>query len=537
MTPALELKSLRVSIGGKDILSGVNLSLSAGRITGLVGRSGSGKSMTAYAAMGLLPADAQVKGDVLLNGRRLSFADDAAMSAVRGAQIAMVFQEPMTALNPLQTIEAQVAELFLMRGETRESARAGAHRALAQAGLPPKKISPKRYPHELSGGQRQRVVIAMAVALKPAVILADEPTTALDVTTQSEILHLLKSLCAENRIALLLITHDLGVVAKIADDIALLDKGRIIETASIATLNGEPESAFAKLIAARERSGTHAGVGEAAPALLAARDIRCSYREPHAFFPDRENRVYAVDGASFEIRRGECLGLVGESGSGKSTLARAMLGLQTIASGKVALEGQPIDFRRNNDLRRLRRQAQIVFQDPYSSFNPRLRIEQIVAEPLHLLAEKLSAAEKRARVAGILETVGLEAAHAQRFPDAFSGGQRQRIAIARALIVEPTIIILDEATSALDTIARNRILDLLRRLKSERGVSYLFIAHDLNVIRGIADRIAVMKDGAIIETGAAGSILDAPQHAYTKTLVAAAADLQSALDTVRAPAI
>jgi peptide/nickel transport system ATP-binding protein len=413
MNAALKIKDLTLSISGRRILQGVSMSLAPGRVTALVGRSGSGKSMTALAAMRLLPESAITTGEALLKGRNLFALNDAEMSALRGAEISMVFQEPMTALNPLQTIETQIAEVFLAhRKIERNEAIAAAHDLLRRVGLSPATISPRRYPHELSGGQRQRVVIAMAVALKPAVLLADEPTTALDASTQGAILSLLRSLCTEDHIALMLITHDLAVVADIADEIAVMQDSRIVDQATTSEIAKKvSEGAYVELMGAH-RIGEKSPAGQSGKPVLKVTDISCTYANERRGFSFTRTRFSAVDKVSFEVRAGECLGVVGESGSGKSTLARTLLALQPTAGGTIEINGTPIDTEKQADLRRLRRHAQIVFQDPYSSFNPRHRISQIVSEPLHLLDATLSSAQRRGRVVEALESVGLKPEHA-----------------------------------------------------------------------------------------------------------------------------
>ncbi len=526
MTPALEFKKLSLRIGGKQILDSVSLALEAGRITALVGRSGSGKSMTALAAMRLAPAAAETSGEILLGGADMLRKSEKDMCALRGRDIAMVFQEPMTALNPLQTIGAQVAETILIHdGVSRDQARTKAAGILARVGLPPDRIAPSRFPHELSGGQRQRVVIAIAVALQPKVLIADEPTTALDVTTQAQILALLRRLTREDDTALLLITHNLAVVSDMADRIAVMNDGRIVEEhAPDGFFRDRLSNATNGLVArpiVRELKDDPTG----APVLKADR-IVCDYQhaKQKLFSPPARHR--AVDGVSLALRKGENIGLVGESGCGKSTLARALLGLHRAGGGSVDIAGEAFPSRDKTAMRRARRSLQIVFQDPYSSFNPRQKIARIIAEPFHLYDHPPSATEKRDRVQDVLQAVGLAPGDAEKYPHEFSGGQRQRIAIARALATQPAVIILDEATSALDISARNRVLDLLMTLSDERGVSYLFITHDLSVVRDVTDRVLVMQAGRIIEEGPTAEIFDRPQNAYTQALINAAPQIK-----------
>ncbi|WP_425408615.1 dipeptide ABC transporter ATP-binding protein [Hyphococcus sp.] len=521
MKSALAINSLSVTIDGAPILSDINFLLQRGKITGLIGRSGSGKSMTALAMMGLCPRSAKITGAVVLNDQNLLELDDKNFSRLRGKKVSMVFQEPMTALNPLQTIGDQVSECFLTHENiTRDEARRKAGDILRRVGLPANEISPKRRPHELSGGQRQRVVIAIAIAMKPTVLIADEPTTALDVTTQAEILSLLESLTRTENIALLLITHDLAVVSAVADEIVILTDGKIENTLSADQFYSHRGNQHAKKFLPARAEGK-ARPSAPQPAVLTAKNVSCYYAEPRSIL-QKLDPVRAVDNVSFSLSKSEILGLVGESGSGKSTLARALLALQPLSGGAVFINNKTFPSTTVSTMRSLRRNIQIVFQDPYSSFNPRQRVRDIICEPLHLLGGHMEQSEKTDRAAVLLNRVGLDASALQNYPHAFSGGQRQRIALARALATEPSIIVLDEATSALDITARNRILDLLQSLRDERGVSFLIITHDLSVIRDIADRVMVMKDGKIIETGPTQNIFNHPAQAYTNQLIEAA---------------
>ncbi len=521
MTEAIRLNNVSLAIGDAAILDGVTLALREGEIMGLIGRSGSGKSMTALAMMGLAPRAAQITGDIMIDGKDVLSMNERALCDVRGRKIAMVFQEPMTALNPLQTIGAQIAETFLTHQKiSRDEAMERAKTALVRAGLPPEEVSPDRRPHELSGGQRQRAVIAIAIAMKPKVLIADEPTTALDVTTQAEILELLKSLAKEDGCALLLITHDLAVVSHISDRIAVMKEGRIVADESADEFYAHADAALAKeFIPARVKRDAIAPGAEIA---LKAEDISCDYINARRSLFSEPSVFRAVHNASFNIMKGETLGLVGESGCGKSTLAKALLGLHPVAEGRASIGGEGFPAQDKAAMRRLRRKIQIVFQDPYSSFNPRQRIADILAEPLHLFDTPMTQDEKRARAAMLIESVGLDKTALDKHPHAFSGGQRQRIAIARALATEPEVIVLDEATSALDIASRNHILELLQSLSASRDVSFLFITHDLSVIRDIADRVLVMKDGQIVETGETDHIFAKPENDYTKRLIAAA---------------
>jgi peptide/nickel transport system ATP-binding protein len=477
--------------------------------------------MTALGIMGLTPRSAVTSGEIILDGENLISLDEKAMCAIRGRKVAMIFQEPMTALNPLQPIGVQVAETFLTHSDiSRADAIKKASETLTRVGMPPDEISPKRRPHELSGGQRQRVVIAIAIAMTPQILIADEPTTALDVTTQAEILDLLKTLATEDNIALLLITHDLAVVSSIADRVAVIKDGSIVANSPVEHFYKRDANEVAgEFLPARVKR--HTSLRADKEIVLKVENIVCEYRQNHTLFAGSSSFT-AVDNISFKIAKGENLGLVGESGCGKSTLAKAMLALHPLAKGQVTIDGKVFPAVSKKDMRRMRQKIQIVFQDPYSSFNPRQRIIDIVTEPLHLLDQPFSASEKLERAIALLNSVGLDDAAAAKHPHEFSGGQRQRIAIARALATEPSIIVLDEATSALDIAARNKVLDLLQSLSHERGVSFLFITHDLSVIRDITDRVMVMRNGKIVESGPTEDVFLNPAEPYTRTLIDAA---------------
>ncbi|WP_371228453.1 ABC transporter ATP-binding protein [Roseovarius sp. 2305UL8-3] len=509
----LQIKELRLSIGGFPVLKNVSLSVEAGQITGVIGESGSGKSMTALSAMRLLPEGSDMQGQISLNGQDLTSLSEAEMCALRGREIGMVFQEPMTALNPLHTIGKQVAETILIHEDVSKSeAMARAAQALERVELPQSQFPLGRYPHELSGGQRQRVGIAMAIALRPKMLIADEPTTALDVTTQAEVLTLLKRLVAEDGMGLMLISHDLGVVADMADEIVIMRYGEVLETGRFDSL----QHPYARtLLEASDHVPQREAQADTTP-LLSLRNVVRDYSVPRAGWLGKPGRFRAVDGVSFDIHKGENLGLVGESGCGKSTLTRAILGLDPLQGGQIEMMGQVIDAGVG---RAVRRHMQVVFQDPYGSFNPRHKVGRSVAEPFHLLDDPPQGGERDKAVAEALESVGLQAGDAGKFIHEFSGGQRQRIAIARALIIRPELIILDEAVSALDVQVRAQILDLLADLSDRFGLTYLFISHDLSVVRNVTDRVLVMRAGKIVEQGATGDVFANPHHPYTQQLI------------------
>jgi peptide/nickel transport system ATP-binding protein len=516
----LKVENLSLSISGVPILQDVDMALAPGKVLGVVGESGSGKSLTAMSITGLLPVGSARAGRVTLDDQVLSDLSEAALCRVRGAQVGMIFQEPMTALNPVKTIGAQVAETLIIHGAaSRREARLIAGDTLRRVGLDPEQVSPDRFPHELSGGQRQRVCIALAIALKPTLLIADEPTTALDVTTQAQILELLKQLVDEDGMALMLITHDLAVVAGMADDVVVMRNGVVVEAGPTRlVLTAQSEEYTRSLIRASTHQPKRKPMAQQIP-LLEVKDVVRDYPGARRGLFGRSDPFRAVDQVSFTLRKGESLGLVGESGCGKSTLTRALLGLEPVQGGSITLEGGAVGIDMPNDLR-LR--MQVVFQDPYGSFNPRHRVGRLISEPFHLSPPT---GDRVVMVADALEAVGLQASDAQKFPHEFSGGQRQRIAIARALITQPDIIVLDEAVSALDVSVRAQILDLLASLQNEFSLSYLFISHDLTVVQAITDRVMVMKSGRIVEAGATEDVFRAPRHPYTRNLLKAAPKL------------
>ena len=526
----LEVRNLSLSIGPFPILRDVDLAVNAGEVLGLIGESGSGKSMTALSIMQLLPRSAQLAGSITLDGTELVGRPEAELCGIRGRDIGMVFQEPMTALNPVKTIGEQVAETVLVHGKAgRAEAMRIARETLERVELPADRFPLDRYPHELSGGQRQRVVIAMAIALRPRLLIADEPTTALDVTTQAQILELLQRLVDEDGMGMILITHDLAVVADSADKVAIMRHGEVVEA-------GETLEVFRALRHPYTRALFEASshvpprippqVRHDVPVLAVDNLVR-DYALPRRALFERPRHFRAVNGVSLRIERGENVGLVGESGSGKSTLARAIMALEPAQAGTITLDGEPITTGASFAARR---KMQVVFQDPYGSFNPRHRVDRLVSEPFHLLGSAApTGAERDKRVARALEEVGLSASDGKKYIHEFSGGQRQRIAIARALIIEPSLIILDEAVSALDVSIRAQILDLLADLSDRLHLSYLFISHDLTVVRSITDRVLVMKSGEIVEAGETEAVFRNPQHPYTRELIAATPSLERAL--------
>lgn len=521
----LSVRNLNVSIHDTHILRGVDLDVNAGQITAITGESGSGKSMTAFAIAGLLPDAAIVRGEVTLEGRDLLAISEAEMCDVRGKDIGFIFQEPMTALNPVQTIGEQVAETILIHGAMgRSEARSRAAEVLERVGLPNDRFPLSRYPHELSGGQRQRVVIAMAIALRPKLLIADEPTTALDVTTQAQVLELLKGLVAEFDMGLLMITHDLAVVSDLADQIVVMKSGEVVERGETQHLLRNMSHPYTQaLFAASAHQVDLPEPTQAAPSLQVTNVVR-DYRTARKTLFGKPGWFRAVDNVSFTLNHGERLGLVGESGCGKSTLTRAILGLEDVQGGRILIDGAPVFTGKRPNLA-VRRKMQVVFQDPYGSFNPRHKVARLITEPFHLLDDPPRGQAKADAIREALEDVGLAATDADKYIHEFSGGQRQRIAIARALITKPDLIVFDEAVSALDVSVRAQVLDLLADLCRKRTFSYLFISHDLSVVRTITDRVLVMKAGQIVEDGATEDVFRAPQHPYTQSLLAAAPTL------------
>ena len=530
--PLLQVHDLRVRFGAKEVVRGVDFAIAPGEKLALVGESGSGKTITALSLLRLV-ADAEISGEALWEQRNMLSFSERSMRALRGGEIAMVFQEPMTALNPLLTVGAQIAEVLqLKRGQTAAEAAQGAIALLAKTGIPEPERRAQALPHQLSGGQRQRAMIAMALASAPRLLLADEPTTALDVTLRGQILDLLSELQRETGMAVLLITHDLNLVRRFADRVAVMEQGLLVEQGSVAEVFARPQHPYTqRLIASQPRRDVPEGsVDPKVPPVLQAQGLRVAYPTPlpglRGWF--RQGRFEAVQGVDLRLPPGRTLGIVGESGSGKSTLAQAILGLLPF-EGQLQVAGQAWQqpaMRNSPANQALRRQVQVVFQDPFSSLSPRLTVEEIVGEGLRVHAPEADAAERRRRVLAALDEVGLTEAQfpglLARYPHAFSGGQRQRLAIARALIVQPRLLVLDEPTSALDVTIQQQVLSLLQRLQREKGLTYLLITHDVDVVRAMAHEVLVMKDGAVLEAGAVAQVLEAPVHPYTRRLVAAA---------------
>jgi microcin C transport system ATP-binding protein len=515
----LSVDDLTIRFGDRAVVDGISFAVEPGETVALVGESGSGKSLTAMAVLRLLPPGAATTGRVMLDGTDMAAASPDRLRSVRGRRVGMVFQEPMTSLNPLHRIGRQVAEAMQLHG--RRAPRASIVALLDSVGFPDAAQRLDALPHQLSGGQRQRVMIAIALANDPALLIADEPTTALDVTIQAQILTLLAEQKAKRGLALLLISHDLGVVRRYADRVCVMKDGRIVETARTADLFAAPTHPYTRMLLDSEPRGRPDPLPQAAPEVIAAQDIRVQFATRRRLFGRARAGVRAVDGVSIAVHAGETVGLVGESGSGKSTMGLAMLRLER-AEGRVAFLGQDLTTLSPRALRNRRGQMQIVFQDPYGSLSPRLSVGDIIAEGL-LVHERISAAARAARVAAALTEVGLAADSAARYPHEFSGGQRQRIAIARAIVLQPRLVVLDEPTSALDRSVQGQIVDLLRALQRRHDLAYLFISHDLAVVRALAHRVVVLRAGRVVEEGPADQLFAAPTQPYTRALMAAAA--------------
>jgi len=508
----------------------VSIDVDKGETVALVGESGSGKSVTALSILQLLPyplARHPAGSSVRFKGRELIGASEEVLRDVRGDEISMIFQEPMTSLNPLHKVEKQINEtLILHKGLAGEAARARTLELLDLVGIhePEKRLA--AYPHELSGGQRQRVMIAMALANEPDLLIADEPTTALDVTIQAQILKLLKELQQKLGMAMLLITHDLSIVRKMADRVSVMTRGEIVEQGDVEDIFEQPKHPYTQKLLAAEPSGEPLSAATDAPTVMEGADIKVHFPIKAGVLKRTVDYVRAVDGISVTVREGHTVGVVGESGSGKTTLGLALLRLLS-SSGDIRFKGARIQDLKSKALRPLRREMQVVFQDPYGSLSPRLSIGQIVEEGLKVHDLGRSAEEREAMIVAALEEVGLDPDSRHRYPHEFSGGQRQRVAIARAMVLKPRFVVLDEPTSALDMSVQAQIVDLLRALQEKHRLAYLFISHDLKVVRALADEVIVMKDGRVVEHGQAEQIFDAPADPYTQALMKAAFELEA----------
>ncbi|MBN9437205.1 ABC transporter ATP-binding protein [Bosea sp. (in: a-proteobacteria)] len=533
-TPLLSVQDLSVAFrqGGQETLAvdKVSFQIARGETLALVGESGSGKSVSALSILKLLnyPAAHHPSGKVLFNGQDLIAADEDAMRKVRGNDITMVFQEPMTSLNPLHTIARQIGEILeLHKGLRGEKARARTLELLSLVGIRDAESRLDAYPHQLSGGQRQRVMIAMALANEPDLLIADEPTTALDVTVQAQILTLLKELQTRLGMAVLFITHDLGIVRRIADRVCVMLKGRIVEQGPVSEIFERPQHEYTRRLLAAEPKGRPEPVAEGAVTLLEAGPIKVWFPIKTGLLRRTTSHVKAVDGISVQVREGETLGVVGESGSGKTTLGLAILRLIS-SEGPILFLGDRIDGLKAAAVRPKRKDLQVVFQDPYGSLSPRMSVADIVAEGLTVQQKGLSYQRQREIVAQALADVGLDPATMDRYPHEFSGGQRQRIAIARAMALDPKFVVLDEPTSALDMSVQAQIVELLRALQTRRKLGYLFISHDLKVVRALSHRVLVMQNGKVVEEGPAEEVFARPREPYTRALLAAALNLEPA---------
>jgi microcin C transport system ATP-binding protein len=525
-TPLLDVQNLSVSFlqGGKETVAvdNVSFSLQRGKTLALVGESGSGKSISALSIVRLLPPGALATGKALFAGADMLTINERQLRAIRGARITMVFQEPMTSLNPLQTIEQQIAEILELHGmRGREATRPRVIELLGEVGIPDPEARLGAYPHQLSGGQRQRVMIAMALANKPDLLIADEPTTALDVTVQAQIIALLERLQQTYGMAILFITHDLNLVRRFADTVCVMQKGRIVESGEVGEVFNAPQHPYTRALLTAEPKGDPIVEDENAPVVISADDLRIWFPIKRGFMRRTVDYIKAVDGVTLKVRSGGTVGVVGESGSGKTTLALAMLRLIR-SEGPIVFLGSRIDGKSVAEMRPLRRDMQIVFQDPYGSLSPRMSVAEIVAEGLTVQRPELSLDERREIVARALKETGLDPATMDRYPHEFSGGQRQRIAIARAMVLEPKFVVLDEPTSALDMSVQAQIIDLLRDLQRRRSLAYLFISHDLRVVKALAGQLIVMRHGKVVEAGPAEEVFAHPQNEYTRALFAAA---------------
>ena len=527
--PLVSVKNLSVEFGeGKDasrVVKGVSFEIAKGETVALVGESGSGKTVSALSILKLLPNSAShPTGEILFDGTDIVKASENDMRGIRGQKISIIFQEPMTTLNPLHTIEKQVGEIIKLHQNLDDATtRVRVIELLTKVGIrdPEKRLA--GYPHQLSGGQRQRVMIAIALANEPDLLIADEPTTALDVTIQAQILELLKKLQKEMGMAMLLITHDLGIVRRMADRVYVMQNGEIVENGSAKDVFEKPKHAYTRHLLAAEPKGTPPETNMSGPVVVETDNLKVWFPIKRGLLQRTVDHVKAVDGLSMKLRAGETLGVVGESGSGKTTLGLAILRLIS-SEGPIAYVGNRIDGYDSKAMRPLRKEMQVVFQDPYGSLSPRLTVGQIIEEGLLIQQPELDDDARRARVGTALKEVGLDPNAQDRYPHEFSGGQRQRIAIARAMVLEPKFVMLDEPTSALDMSVQAQIVDLLRDLQKKRQLAYLFISHDLKVVRALCNYVIVMRNGKVVEEGPAREIFEHPKDDYTKALLAAALD-------------
>jgi microcin C transport system ATP-binding protein len=532
--PILSIRDLSIAFGhgAREVLAvdRVSFDISKGETLALVGESGSGKSITALSVMKLLPYPAahHPSGSIKFQGRELITMKENEIRDVRGNDIAIIFQEPMTSLNPLHTIEKQIREILMLhQGITGQAARARIIELLGQVGIPDPAGRLASYPHQLSGGQRQRVMIAMALANEPDLLIADEPTTALDVTVQAQILKLLKDTQTSLGMSMLFITHDLGIVRKLADRVCVMQRGKIVEQGEVERVFTAPEHPYTQALLAAEPKPDPAPPCPEAPVVVETKDLKVWFPIKRGVLRKVVGHIKAVDGVSIELRKGETLGVVGESGSGKTTLGLAILRLIS-STGPIVFMGNEIDGLKFKQMRPFRHNMQIVFQDPYGSLSPRMSVSDIIGEGLWVHHPGLSRVEREKRVVDALTDVGLDPQTRFRYPHEFSGGQRQRIAVARALVLEPTFIVLDEPTSALDMLIQSQMVDLLRDLQKRHDLTYMFISHDLRVVAAMASRLLVMRHGKMVEEGAAAELFKAPKTEYTRALFAAAFKLETA---------
>ena len=524
----LEVDNLSVAFGGVKAVDRISFLIERGETVALVGESGSGKSVTALSVLQLLPypAASHPEGSVKVDGEEMIGASEEALRDVRGSKVTMIFQEPMTSLNPLHRVEKQIGEILLVHRDIKlTDARPRILELLKLVGLQEAEAKMRSFPHELSGGQRQRVMIAMALANEPDLLIADEPTTALDVTIQAQILTLLNELQAKLGMSMLLITHDLGIVRKMSDRVCVMTQGKIVEAGPTEKIFTHPQHAYTKHLIAAEPKGKPVAAPPTNPVVMEAKDIKVHFPIGKGFFFSRRF-LKAVDGVSVSVRAGHTVGVVGESGSGKTSLGMAILRLIK-SEGGVLFEGTDLQGLKSKALKPYRKYVQIVFQDPYGSLSPRMSVGQIVEEGLVLNYPEMSAQERRCMVTEVLAEVRIDPVLQDRYPHEFSGGQRQRIAVARAMVLKPKFVVLDEPTSALDMSVQAQMVDLLRELQRRHQLAYMFISHDLKVVRALSDEVVVMKDGLVVEQGSADQIFDNPQTEYTKTLIAAAFDLDS----------